>query len=109
MAVGTFVPTGEPALRREFQCTEFLNDKNHNKFYIVEVWPLNDGAITGPYDEVFFRAKWGRVGYGESVSEKTVRMRDVEKQIHSKLNKGAGQTSYHEIALHTPTVVVYPL
>src|SRR4051794_26174197 len=82
----------EPAERRMFQLTD-LQD-NHNKFYFVELWPVNDYA-----DTVRFRASWGRVGAKAQACEKVVSWREVERQIAEKVRKG-----YRPVDLHRPPV-----
>ena len=46
----------EPIECRMFQFTDLLD--NHNKFYLVELWPA---PVSSP-DKVRFRVSWGRVG-----------------------------------------------
>ena len=73
-----------------FQLTDLTG--NHNKFYMVEIWPM-----TG--DSVRFRASWGRVGAKPQASEKVASWRELERQIQEKVRKG-----YRRIELHRPPV-----
>src|SRR5437660_9253217 len=83
--------TDEPAERRMFQLTDLTG--NHNKFYFVEIWPMQGG------DTVRFRASWGRVGSKPQASEKVASWRELERQIDEKLRKG-----YRRVELHRPPV-----
>lgn len=80
----------EPAERRMFQLTDLTG--NHNKFYLVEIWPMQG-------DNVRFRVSWGRVGSKPQVGEKVVTWRELERQIEEKLRKG-----YCRVELHRPSV-----
>src|SRR3954454_14045956 len=89
-AVLTTTTQDEPAERRMFQLTDL--ETNHNKFYMVEIWPVQG-------DTVRFRALWGRVGSKAQVQEKVVPRHEVERQIREKLRKG-----YRKVDLHTPVI-----
>ena len=82
----------EPAERQMFQLTD-LGD-NHNKFYMVEIWPVQG-------DTVRFRVTWGRVGSKPQVREKVVSRYEVESQVREKLRKG-----YRKVDLHRPEVEI---
>jgi poly [ADP-ribose] polymerase 2/3/4 len=82
----------EPAERRMFQLTDLVD--NHNKFYMVETWPM-------PGEKVRFRVTWGRVGSKPQVNEKVVTRYHVEAQIREKLRKG-----YRKVELHRPDVEI---
>src|SRR5438105_13780621 len=69
----------DPAQRRMFQFTDLKS--NHNKFYLVEVWPAQG-------DTVRFRCYWGRVGAKPQVYEKIVPRRSLDRQISGKYRKG---------------------
>jgi poly [ADP-ribose] polymerase len=71
-----------------YQLTDLAD--NHNKFYMVELWPQEDGSVR-------FRATWGRVGSKPQVREKSATRREVERQISEKLHKG-----YKRVELHEP-------
>jgi poly [ADP-ribose] polymerase len=78
--------------RRMFQLTDLTG--NHNKFYMVELWPAPDGKVR-------FRASWGRVGSKPQTSEKIVTPYAVEAQIAEKVRKG-----YRRVELHRPEVEI---
>jgi poly [ADP-ribose] polymerase len=82
----------EPVERQMFQLTD-LKD-NHNKFYLVELWPASDVSP----GHVRFRASWGRVGARPQVSEKIVVRGEVERHIKEKLSKG-----YRPVEIHRPS------
>ncbi len=84
------IPAGvePPAERMMYQLTDLAD--NHNKFYLVELWPQEDGNVR-------FRATWGRVGAKPQVKEKFATRREVERQIDEKLRKG-----YRRVELHEP-------
>jgi poly [ADP-ribose] polymerase 2/3/4 len=82
----------EPVERRMFQLTDLQS--NHNKFYVIEIWPLRGTTVR-------FRATWGRVGAQPQLSEKEATWGDVERLVAEKLRKG-----YREVELHRPTVEV---
>jgi poly [ADP-ribose] polymerase len=86
----TVTTQDEPAERRMFQLTDL--DSNHNKFYLVELWPSQPGTVR-------FRAQWGRVGSKAQVKEKLASIEEVERQIEEKLRKG-----YRQVDLHRPDV-----
>src|SRR6476646_877571 len=77
-----------PAERMMYQLTDLAD--NHNKFYLVELWPQENGSVR-------FRATWGRVGAKPQVKEKLATRREVERQIDEKLRKG-----YRRVELHEP-------
>ena len=85
-----YTPPGvePPVERMMYQLTDLAD--NHNKFYLVELWPQTDGTIR-------FRATWGRVGAKPQVKEKLATRREVERQIDEKLRKG-----YRRVQLHEP-------
>lgn len=89
-ASSTVTTQDEPAERRMFQLTDL--ESNHNKFYLVELWPAQPGTVR-------FRAQWGRVGSRAQSVEKVTSMREVERQIDEKLRKG-----YRPVDLHRPQV-----
>ncbi|HUP26801.1 MAG TPA: WGR domain-containing protein [Chloroflexia bacterium] len=82
----------EPAERRMFQMTDLVS--NHNKFYLVEVWPLQG-------EQVRFRVTWGRVGSKPQVKEKVASRYEVDRQVLEKVRKG-----YKRVDLHKPEVVL---
>jgi predicted DNA-binding WGR domain protein len=82
----------EPLERRMYQLTDLTG--NHNKFYMVELWPAPDGKVR-------FRASWGRVGSKPQSSEKVMTPYAVEAQIAEKVRKG-----YRRIELHRPEVEI---
>jgi poly [ADP-ribose] polymerase len=75
-----------------FQFTDFGD--NHNKFYLVETWPVDATTVR-------FRASWGRVGSKAQVQEKIVPRYHVARQIAEKVRKG-----YKEVDLHRPEIEV---
>jgi poly [ADP-ribose] polymerase len=88
-ADGHTPPGVEPPVERMmYQLTDLAD--NHNKFYLVELWPQTDGNVR-------FRATWGRVGAKPQVKEKLATRREVERQIDEKLRKG-----YRRVELHEP-------
>jgi poly [ADP-ribose] polymerase len=78
--------------RRMYQLTDLTG--NHNKFYMVELWPAPDGKVR-------FRASWGRVGSKPQSSEKIVTPYAVEAQVAEKMRKG-----YRRVELHRPEVEI---
>jgi len=84
----------EPVERQMFQLTDLVD--NHNKFYMVEIWPADGGLVR-------FRASWGRVGAKAQISEKLVDRYAVDRQIAEKLRKG-----YRRVDLHRPDVEIAP-
>ena len=62
----------EPAERRMFQCTDLVS--NHNKFYLVEEWPVDA-------QHARVKISWGRVGSKPQVQEKVVTYSEMERQI----------------------------
>ena len=89
-AIAVDTKQDEPVERRMFQLTDLVD--NHNKFYLVELWPAGG-------DTVRFRATWGRVGAKPQVKEKIVPRYEVERQVIEKLRKG-----YRRVDLHRPEV-----
>ncbi|HST03672.1 MAG TPA: WGR domain-containing protein [Chloroflexia bacterium] len=87
-AISTSPNTDAPAERMMYQLTDLTD--NHNKFYMVELWPQQDGSV-------LFRATWGRVGTKPQVKEKSATRREVERQIGEKVRKG-----YRRVELHEP-------
>src|SRR5436853_6021520 len=81
---------GEPAERRMFQLTDLQT--NHNKFYFVEIWPLQG-------DTIRFKASWGRVGSKPQVCEKVSPQQELDRLIREKMRKG-----YRPVDLHRPAV-----
>ncbi|HKP53698.1 MAG TPA: WGR domain-containing protein [Chloroflexia bacterium] len=84
----------EPLERQMFQLTDFVG--NHNKFYMVELWPAPDGMVR-------LKTSWGRVGSKPQVSEKVLHRHHVDRQIAEKMRKG-----YRRIDLHRPELVLEP-
>ena len=88
---GSSPESSGPSERMMYQLTDLVD--NHNKFYLVELWPEQG-------DVVRFRATWGRVGARPQVKEKLATRREVEKQIAEKCRKG-----YRPVELPRPQVV----
>lgn len=83
MAGTTFIPTGDPHVRRRFQLTNF---GGNNKYYLVETWPMPGG-------EVFLRSSYGRVGAAPQLKERVASEQYVAGVIRKSWAKAPARSS----------------